>query len=116
MKTETHEYKDGDLSLRGYLGYDDQKSGKRPGVLVMPEAFGLGKHAKTRVERLAQLGYVALGGDPYGNGREIAELPTHRHGIKRAPPLDAARPAVYSSGYSDPRSSNPHQPYLGRTS
>jgi dienelactone hydrolase len=75
MKTETFEYKDGDLGLRGYLGYDDQKSGKRPGILVMPEAFGLGKQAKSRVERLAQLGYVALGGDPYGNGREIAELP-----------------------------------------
>jgi dienelactone hydrolase len=75
MKTETFEYKDGDLSLRGYLGFDDQKSGKRPGILVMPEAFGLGKQAKSRVERLAQLGYVALGGDPYGNGREISELP-----------------------------------------
>src|SRR5579863_5193345 len=75
MKTETVEYKDGDVTLRGYLGYDDQKSGKRPGILVMPEAFGLGKQAKSRVERLAQLGYVALGGDPYGNGREIPDLP-----------------------------------------
>jgi hypothetical protein len=34
--------------------------------------------------------------------REIAELLTHRHGIKPAPPLDASRAAVYSSGYSDP--------------
>ena len=38
MKTETVEYKDGDVTLRGYLAYDDKKSGKRPGVLVMPEA------------------------------------------------------------------------------
>jgi dienelactone hydrolase len=74
MKTETVEYKDGDLTLRGYLGYDEQKSGKRPGILVMPEAFGLGAQAKSRVERLAQLGYVALGGDPYGDGREFTEL------------------------------------------
>src|SRR5262249_58767639 len=48
MKTETIEYKDGSLTLRGYLAYDDQKAGKRPGVLVMPEAFGLGKNAKSR--------------------------------------------------------------------
>ena len=72
MKTETVEYKDGDVTLRGYLAYDDKKSGKRPGVLVMPEAFGLGEHAKKRAERLAGLGYVAFAGDPYGNGVEVA--------------------------------------------
>ena len=70
MKTETIEYKDGDVTLRGYLAYDEKKSGKRPGVLVMPEAFGLGEHAKKRAERLAELGYVAFAGDPYGNGIE----------------------------------------------
>jgi dienelactone hydrolase len=75
MKTETVNYKDGDVTLRGYLGYDEKKGGKRPGILVMPEAFGLGTQAKSRVERLAQLGYVALGGDPYGDGREFDNLP-----------------------------------------
>lgn len=74
MKTETYDYQDGGLKLRGYLAYDDSKSGKRPGVLVMPEAFGLGAQAKSRVERLAELGYVALGGDPYGDGRELNDL------------------------------------------
>ena len=74
MKTETLDYRDADLTLRGYLAYDEQKGGKRPGILVMPEAFGLGAQAKSRVERLAQLGYVALGGDPYGNGRELNDL------------------------------------------
>ena len=81
MKTETIEYKDGSLTLRGYLAYDDQKSGKRPGVLVMPEAFGLGKNAKSRAEQLAKLGYVALAGDPYGNGEELSDL---QEAIKRA--------------------------------
>lgn len=74
MKTETYDYQDGDLKLRGYLAYDENKSDKRPGVLVMPEAFGLGAQAKSRVERLAELGYVALGGDPYGDGRELNDL------------------------------------------
>ena len=74
MKTETIEYKDGDVTLRGFLAYDETKSGKRPGILVMPEALGLGTHAKSRAERLAQLGYVALAGDPYGNGLELATV------------------------------------------
>src|SRR5260370_16895834 len=74
MKTETIEYRDGDVALRGFLAFDDQKSNRRPGVLVMPEAFGLGSHAKQRAERLAQLGYVAIAGDPYGNGIELNDL------------------------------------------
>ena len=74
MKTETIEYNDGDVTLRGYLAFDEKKSGKRPAVLVMPEALGLGAHAKKRAERLAELGYVALAGDPYGNGLELATV------------------------------------------
>jgi dienelactone hydrolase len=84
MKNETVEYKDGDVSLRGYLAYDESKSGKRPGILVMPEAFGLGAQAKRRCDMLAQLGYVALGGDPYGNGEEFTDL---QAAIKRATPM-----------------------------
>jgi len=74
MKTETIEYRDDGVVLRGFLAFDERKSGKRPGVLVMPEAFGLGAHAKDRAQRLAELGYVALAGDPYGNGLETNDL------------------------------------------
>jgi len=84
MKTETIEYKDGDVTCRGYLAYDETKTGKRPGILVMPEALGLGTHAKSRAERLAQLGYVALAGDPYGDGKEYA---TVQEAIKSATEL-----------------------------
>src|SRR5260370_16860930 len=74
MKTETIEYQDGDVTLRGFLALDERKSGKSPGVLVMPEALGLGSHAKKRAERLAELGYVALAGDPYCTGLELATV------------------------------------------
>jgi len=74
MKTETIEYQDGSLKLRGFAAYDDQKSGKRPGVLVMPEAFGLGPHARNSAEKLAAMGFVALAGDPYGDGLVLADL------------------------------------------
>jgi dienelactone hydrolase len=81
MKTQACEYNDGDLTLRGYLAYDETKSGRRPGVLVMPEAFGLGAQAKRRAEMLAELGYVALAGDPYGDGVELNDL---QQAVKRA--------------------------------
>jgi len=84
MKTEKVEYKDGDVTLIGYLAYDETKSGKRPGILVMPEALGLGDHVKRRAERLAELGYVAFAGDPYGNGIQAADLPG---AMKLATPL-----------------------------
>jgi len=84
MKTETLEYHDGDVTLKGYLAYDEQTTNKMPGILVMPEAFGLGINAKTRAERLAALGYVALAGDPYGNGFETSDL---QEAIKLATPL-----------------------------
>ena len=42
MKTETVDYRDGDVTLKGFLACDERQSGKRPGILVMPEAFGLG--------------------------------------------------------------------------
>ena len=74
MKTEMIDYRDGDVTLRGYLAYDDTKSGKRPGVLVMPGGFGLGNNAKERCVMLARMGYVAMAGDPYGGGIEIDDL------------------------------------------
>lgn len=67
-------YPDGATSLRGFLAFDVTTKGKRPGVLVMPEAFGLGSGAKDRATRLSALGYVALAGDPYGDGREFTDL------------------------------------------
>ena len=48
--------------------------GKHPGVLVFPEAFGLGEHAMKRAERLAGLGYAALACDLHGQGYNAAGL------------------------------------------
>jgi dienelactone hydrolase len=74
MKTQTVEYQDGDVTLLGYLAYNDDVSGKRPGVLVMPQVCGPGVHSRSKAEKLAALGYVAFAGDYYGNGREVDNL------------------------------------------
>jgi len=65
MKTQTLEYTNGKTKFIGHLVWDEALSGRRPGVLVFPEAFGLNDHARERAGRLAQLGYVALAADTH---------------------------------------------------
>jgi dienelactone hydrolase len=55
-------------NLVGYLTYDDQVKGKRPVVLVVPEWWGLNDYPRMRAKMLAQLGYLAMAVDMYGNG------------------------------------------------
>jgi dienelactone hydrolase len=69
IKTQTIEYTQGGTTLKGFLAYDDAMSGKRPGVLVVPEWWGLNDYAKSRAQQLAGLGYVALAADMYGDGK-----------------------------------------------
>jgi dienelactone hydrolase len=68
VKTQTLEYTDGRTKFIGYLALDEEAGGRRPGVVVFPEAFGLNDHARERAERLARLGYVALAADLNGGG------------------------------------------------
>jgi dienelactone hydrolase len=75
MKTETVEYEADGLHMIGYIALDESASGPRPGVLVFPEVYGLGGHAKGRAERLAsEFGYTALACDPFGEGRLAGSL------------------------------------------
>jgi dienelactone hydrolase len=74
VKTETVSYEADGLSMVSHFYCDDAKSGQRPGVLVFPEAFGLGDHAKGRAERLAGLGYAALACDLHGQGKMITSM------------------------------------------
>jgi dienelactone hydrolase len=75
MQATTLDYRDGAVTCRGYLARDGKAGGKRPGVIVFPEAFGLGEHAMERARHLAELGYVALAADPYGDGATATDLP-----------------------------------------
>jgi dienelactone hydrolase len=69
VTTEAVEYRDGDTVLEGFLAYDAAREGRRPGVLVVHEWWGLGEHAKERARRLAALGHVAFCADMYGKGK-----------------------------------------------
>lgn len=68
IRTEVVEYRQGDAVLEGYLAYDDAIQGKRPGILVVHEWWGLNSYIMRRTEQLAKLGYVAFAADIYGKG------------------------------------------------
>jgi dienelactone hydrolase len=73
--TKTVPYDQGGVHLVGYLAYDDaQTEGKKlPGVLVVPEWWGLNDFVKGRAEALAKLGYVAFAADMYGDGQSTTD-------------------------------------------
>ena len=73
MHHETLTYEADGLTMKSQLFFEPA-SGPRAGVLVFPEAFGLGEHAISRAERLAALGYVALACDLHGDGRVVDDL------------------------------------------
>ena len=69
--TKAVAYEQAGVKLEGLLAYDDEKvsaSKKAPGILVVPEWWGLNDYAKNRARQLAQLGYVAFATDMYGKG------------------------------------------------
>lgn len=64
-------YEHAGVKLEGYLAYDDAKVSiekPAPGVMIVPEWWGLTDYAKTRAEQVAKLGYVAFVTDMYGAG------------------------------------------------
>jgi dienelactone hydrolase len=83
VQTKKITYKVGDQTFIGHLAWDDSISGKRPGVLVVHEWWGLNDYARGRADQLAQLGYVAFACDMYGDGKftkhpnEAMEMATH---------------------------------------
>jgi dienelactone hydrolase len=64
----------GDKQYQNYLAYDDSVASARPAVLVVHEWWGLNDYIVKRVHMLAEMGYVALALDMYGDG-QVAQSP-----------------------------------------
>jgi len=74
IRSEEVTYKAGDTTLKGYVAWDSNKKGPRPGVLVVHEWWGHSDYVRKRADMLAELGYTALALDMYGDGR-LADHP-----------------------------------------
>ena len=55
--------------MDGYIVYDANKEGKRPAIIVVHEWWGLNDYPKMRARKLAELGYIAMAIDLYGDGK-----------------------------------------------
>ena len=65
-------YTAGETTMKGFLAYDDAAKSARPGILVVHEWWGHTPYARKRATMLAELGYVALAVDMYGDGKTAA--------------------------------------------
>jgi len=71
VQGEACEYKTDDGTIfKGYVAYDRNTKGRRPGVLVLHEWWGLNDQVRKRADMLAGLGYTALVADMYGGGKQ----------------------------------------------
>jgi dienelactone hydrolase len=73
IKGEAVQYEAQGVVMKGYLAYDEDVKGRRPGVLVVHEWWGLNDYARSRARMLAELGYAALALDMYGD--KVATYP-----------------------------------------
>jgi len=74
MQTRDIDYGGAGVHLRGYLVFDENRVGRRPGVLVFHEGLGLGDFAMARARMLADIGYVAFAADMFGERRQARNL------------------------------------------
>ena len=69
LKEEAVTYTIDSLTMNNSVVYDENIEGKRPAVLVIHEWWGLNDYTKRRARMLAEMGYIAMAVDMYGNGR-----------------------------------------------
>lgn len=70
VKGKEVRYSHNGVLMKGYLAYDETIKGKMPGVLVVHEFWGLNDYVRKRARMLAELGYMALAVDMYGDGKQ----------------------------------------------
>jgi dienelactone hydrolase len=66
IKTGWVEYNHGEARLKGYMAWDDSKTGKRPAVFMVHDKWGMNDNTQKQVESWAKLGYVVFAADIYG--------------------------------------------------
>jgi len=75
IREEKVTYSVGNKTYHGVIVFDQSLKGKRPAVLVVHEWWGLTDYPVMRARKLAELGYIAMAVDMYGNGK-VAANPT----------------------------------------
>jgi len=82
IKEEPVTYKDGDTALNGFIVYDDAVQGKRPGIVVVHEWWGITAHTRSEARKFAEQGYTAFVADMFAG--KTADNPTDAGGLSKA--------------------------------
>jgi dienelactone hydrolase len=69
VKEEPATYQDGGTTMKGFVVYDDAIQGKRPGIVMVHEWWGITKHIRNEAQAFARQGYTAFIADMYGDTR-----------------------------------------------
>lgn len=69
IQEENITYTGDGINMNGFVAYDTNISGKRPAVIVIHEWWGLNDYSKRRAKQLAELGYIAIAVDMFGDGK-----------------------------------------------
>ncbi|MEJ7822946.1 MAG: dienelactone hydrolase family protein [Chitinophagaceae bacterium] len=69
IKEDSVSYSLNGKTFKGYIVYDSGKQDKRPGVLVVHEWWGLNEYSRSRARQLAEMGYIAMAVDMFGDGK-----------------------------------------------
>lgn len=71
IKEENVTYTADGITMNGYIVYDSAIKEKKPVVLVVHEWWGQNDYPRMRARKLAELGYLAMAIDMYGNGKTV---------------------------------------------
>jgi dienelactone hydrolase len=75
LKTQTVDYKLADTALEGYLAYDGNVTGKRPGILLVHRRDGMSDFTRKHADMIAKLGYVVFAADIFGKDVRPKDIP-----------------------------------------
>lgn len=68
VQTTKAEYMEGSTKLEGFMASPSDKSGLKPGVIIIHDWNGLDAYEEGRAKQIAGLGYYGLAADIYGAG------------------------------------------------
>lgn len=102
-------YISGADSMTSYVAVDSSFKDKRPVVLIVPEWWGLGDYVKGRAVKLAEMGYLAIAVDFYGNQKYVENpkdaqamaTPFYTNPMLGKERIDAALAIIKMNPYAD---------------
>ena len=111
VKEKPVTYTDGEATMKGFVVSDGAAKGKRAGIVMVHEWWGITKHIHNEARKFAQKGYTVFIADMYGDAK-TADNPTDAGALsgsvmKNAPVMEqrfnAARDQLAKQASVDPK-------------